>query len=150
MMNLRERRLSLWSNATCAMPSCEALSSRRGLGPHHAQKDRVGSPSAYPSSPQPLQPRRLGGALLRLPLAVRKDVPNVLVCATLNSQSHWTTVMNAFWRFLRDYSFFQPTPPYLPRPIRRVKLSKAGSDPAGSGRHVTAWGISVHLPDEDT
>ena len=102
MMNLRERRLSLWSNATCAMPSCEALSSRRGLGLHHAQKDRVGSPSAYPSSPQPLQPRRLGGALLRLPLAVRKDVPNVLVCATLNSQSHWTTVMNAFWRFLRD------------------------------------------------
>jgi hypothetical protein len=25
MMNLRERRLSLWSNATCAMPLCEAL-----------------------------------------------------------------------------------------------------------------------------
>jgi hypothetical protein len=23
------------------MPSCEALSSRRGRGPHHAQKDRV-------------------------------------------------------------------------------------------------------------
>src|ERR1700730_9914685 len=43
MMNLRERRLSLWSNATCAMPACEALSSRRGLGPHHAHKDRVGT-----------------------------------------------------------------------------------------------------------
>jgi hypothetical protein len=27
------------------------------------------------------------GAPLRLPLAVRKDVPNGLVCATLNSQS---------------------------------------------------------------
>src|SRR5215471_4175389 len=25
------------------MPVCEALSSRRGLGPHHAQMDRVGS-----------------------------------------------------------------------------------------------------------
>jgi hypothetical protein len=25
------------------MPSCEALSSCRGQGPHHAQKDRVGS-----------------------------------------------------------------------------------------------------------
>src|ERR1700720_1625285 len=31
MMNPRERRLSLWSNATCAMPLCEALPSRRGL-----------------------------------------------------------------------------------------------------------------------
>src|ERR1700738_3127140 len=29
-------------------------------------------------------------------------------------------------------SFFQPTTPYLPLPIRWVKLSKAGSDPAGS------------------
>lgn len=28
------------------------------------------------------------GAPLRLPLAVRKDVPNGFVCATLNSQSH--------------------------------------------------------------
>src|SRR5262249_5593543 len=43
MMNSRERRLSSWSNATCAMPLCEALWSRRGRGPHHAQKDRVGS-----------------------------------------------------------------------------------------------------------
>ena len=43
MMNSRERRLFSWSNATCAMPSCEALSSRRGLGPHHAHKDRVGT-----------------------------------------------------------------------------------------------------------
>jgi hypothetical protein len=43
MMKPRERRLSLWSNATCAMPSCEALSSRRGRGPHHVHKDRVGS-----------------------------------------------------------------------------------------------------------
>jgi hypothetical protein len=43
MMNSRERRLFSWSNATCAMPSCEALSSRRGRGPHHAQKDRVGT-----------------------------------------------------------------------------------------------------------
>src|ERR1700726_344021 len=42
MMNSRERRLCLWSNATCAMPSCEALPSRRGLRAHHAQKDRVG------------------------------------------------------------------------------------------------------------
>jgi hypothetical protein len=43
MMNSRERRLSLWSNATRAMPLCEALPSRRGLRAHHAQKDRVGS-----------------------------------------------------------------------------------------------------------
>src|SRR5260370_32156443 len=43
MMNSRERRLSLWSNATCATPSCEALPSRRGPRAHHAQKDRVGS-----------------------------------------------------------------------------------------------------------
>ena len=43
MMNSRERRLSLWSNATCAMPLCEALSSRRGRRAHHAQKDRVGT-----------------------------------------------------------------------------------------------------------
>jgi hypothetical protein len=43
MMNSRERRLFSWSNATCAMPLCEALSSRRGLRPYHAQKDRVGS-----------------------------------------------------------------------------------------------------------
>src|ERR1700738_1414650 len=43
MMNLWERRLSLWSNETCAMPLCEALSSRRGQGPHHAQMDRVGT-----------------------------------------------------------------------------------------------------------
>jgi hypothetical protein len=42
-MNSRERRPSLWSNATRAMPLCEALSSRRGLGPHHAQMDRVGT-----------------------------------------------------------------------------------------------------------
>jgi hypothetical protein len=42
-MNSGERRLSLWSNPTCAMPSCEALWSRRGLGPHHAHKDRVGT-----------------------------------------------------------------------------------------------------------
>jgi signal transduction histidine kinase len=28
---------------SCAMPSCEALPSRRGLRAHHAQKDRVGS-----------------------------------------------------------------------------------------------------------
>src|SRR5437588_236199 len=27
-----------WSNATCAMPLCAALSSRRGRAPHHAQK----------------------------------------------------------------------------------------------------------------
>src|SRR5271165_985916 len=43
MMNSRERRLFSWSNATWAMPLCEALSARRGRGPHHAQKDRVGS-----------------------------------------------------------------------------------------------------------
>src|SRR5258708_19068675 len=43
MMNSRERRRSSWSNATCAMPLCEALSSRRGRGPHHAQTDRVGT-----------------------------------------------------------------------------------------------------------
>src|SRR6516164_10800370 len=43
MMNSRERRLCLWSNATCAMPLCEALLSRRGQGPHHAHKDRVGT-----------------------------------------------------------------------------------------------------------
>ena len=43
MIKSRERRLSSWSNATCAMPLCEALSSRRGRGPHHAQKDRVGT-----------------------------------------------------------------------------------------------------------
>src|ERR1700731_3891011 len=43
MMNSREGRLSSWSNATCAMPLCEALSSRRGRGPHHAQIDRVGT-----------------------------------------------------------------------------------------------------------
>jgi hypothetical protein len=42
-MNSRERRLCLWSNATCAMPSCEALPSRRGPRAHHAQKDRVGT-----------------------------------------------------------------------------------------------------------
>src|SRR5260370_13854301 len=42
-MNSRERGLSLWSNATCAMPICEALTSRRGRGPHHAQMDRVGT-----------------------------------------------------------------------------------------------------------
>jgi Universal stress protein family len=42
-MNSRERRLSSWSNATCAMPLCEALPSRRGRGPHHAQIDRVGT-----------------------------------------------------------------------------------------------------------
>jgi hypothetical protein len=42
MMNSRERRLSSWSNATCAMPLCEALSSRRGRGPHHAQIDLTG------------------------------------------------------------------------------------------------------------
>src|ERR1700738_3606633 len=29
-------------------------------------------------------------------------------------------------------SFFQPTPPDLPLTLRWVKLSKAGSDPAGS------------------
>jgi hypothetical protein len=43
MMKSRERRLYSWSNATCAMPLCEALSSRRGQRPHHAQKDRVGT-----------------------------------------------------------------------------------------------------------
>ena len=42
MMNSRERRLFSWSNATCAMPLCEALSSRRGRGPHHAQIDLTG------------------------------------------------------------------------------------------------------------
>src|ERR1700752_1996866 len=43
MMKSGERRLYSWSNATCAMPLCEALSSRRGRRPHHAQKDRVGT-----------------------------------------------------------------------------------------------------------
>ena len=43
MMKSRERRLSSWSNATCAMPLCEALSSRRGRRPHHVQRDRIGS-----------------------------------------------------------------------------------------------------------
>ena len=43
MMNSRERRLSLWSNATCAMPICEALTSCRGQTAHHAQMDRVGT-----------------------------------------------------------------------------------------------------------
>src|SRR5262249_21986381 len=43
MMKSRERRLYSWSNATCAMPLCEALSSRRGQRPHHAPKDRVGT-----------------------------------------------------------------------------------------------------------
>ena len=38
MMNSRERRLSLWSNATCAMPLCEALSSCRGLAGHITRK----------------------------------------------------------------------------------------------------------------
>src|SRR5260221_7203434 len=42
-MKSRERRLFSWSNATCAMPLCEALSSRRGRRPHHAQTDRVGT-----------------------------------------------------------------------------------------------------------
>ena len=45
MMNSRERRLWLWSNATCAMPLCEALPSRRGLRAHHAQMDCVGMAS---------------------------------------------------------------------------------------------------------
>ena len=39
----RKRRLCIWSNATCAMPLCEALSFRRGQRAHHAQMDRVGS-----------------------------------------------------------------------------------------------------------
>src|SRR6266699_7226153 len=43
MIKSRERRLSSWSNATGAMPLCEALSSRRGRRAHHAQKDRVGT-----------------------------------------------------------------------------------------------------------
>src|ERR1700746_3163271 len=43
MMKSRERRLSSRPNATCAMPLCEALSSRRGRRPHHAHKDRVGT-----------------------------------------------------------------------------------------------------------
>src|SRR6266568_5054479 len=43
MIYSRERRLSSWSNATCAMPLCEALSSRRDRGPHHVHKDRVGT-----------------------------------------------------------------------------------------------------------
>src|SRR3984893_3931681 len=43
MMNSRERRLSLWSNATCAVPICEALTSCRGQRAHHAQMDRVGT-----------------------------------------------------------------------------------------------------------
>src|ERR1700722_8571500 len=43
MMNSRERRLSLWSNATCAVPMCEALTSCRGQRAHHAQMDRVGT-----------------------------------------------------------------------------------------------------------
>src|SRR6202045_4920628 len=43
MMNSRERRLCLWSNATCAMPICEALTSCRGQGARHAQMDRVGT-----------------------------------------------------------------------------------------------------------
>jgi hypothetical protein len=43
MMNSWERRLWLWSNATCAMPLCEALSSRRGRRAHHAQMDCVGT-----------------------------------------------------------------------------------------------------------
>src|SRR6202043_22226 len=43
MMNSRERRLSLWSNATCAMPICEALTSCRGQRARHAQMDCVGT-----------------------------------------------------------------------------------------------------------
>ena len=36
-------RRSMVSKATCAAPSCEALSPCRGLRPHHARKDRVGT-----------------------------------------------------------------------------------------------------------
>ena len=43
MMNSRERRLCLWSNATCAMPSCEALPSRRGPRAHHARQAKAKS-----------------------------------------------------------------------------------------------------------
>ncbi len=43
MMKSREWRLYSWSNATCVMPVCEALSSRRGRRPHQAHKDRVGT-----------------------------------------------------------------------------------------------------------
>src|SRR5271166_2960324 len=36
-------RRSMVSKATCAAPSCKALSPCRGLRPHHARKDRVGT-----------------------------------------------------------------------------------------------------------
>jgi hypothetical protein len=36
-------RRSMVSKATCAAPSCEALSPCRGLRPHHARRDRVGT-----------------------------------------------------------------------------------------------------------
>ena len=36
-------RRSMVSKATCAASSCEALSPCRGLRPHHARKDRVGT-----------------------------------------------------------------------------------------------------------
>ena len=42
MMNLRELRLFSWSNATCAMPLCEALSSRRGRGPPQGARRNLG------------------------------------------------------------------------------------------------------------
>ena len=50
-------RRSMVSKATCAAPSCEALSPCRGLRPHHARKDRVGTWETS-SGPQSLQRSR--------------------------------------------------------------------------------------------
>ena len=50
-------RRSMVSKATCAVPSCEALSPCRGLRPHHARKDRVGTWETS-SGPQSLRRSR--------------------------------------------------------------------------------------------
>jgi len=43
MAILRRPRPSMVSKATCAGPICEVLSLRRGLGPHHARREHVGT-----------------------------------------------------------------------------------------------------------
>ena len=50
-------RRSMVLKATCAAPSCEALSLCRGLRPHHARKDRVGTWETS-SGPQSLRRSR--------------------------------------------------------------------------------------------
>jgi len=66
MVTTQGPRRSKTSKATCAEPLCEVPSPCRGLRPHHARKERVGTwEISCPAGRRPAAPVRIGKARSR-------------------------------------------------------------------------------------